>query len=42
MLAADWVHIGAGVSVLVIAIVLLSTIATSAVLGNRMPQQKVI
>ena len=42
MLAADWVHVGAGVSVLVIAIVLLSTIATSAVLGNRMPQQKVI
>jgi tellurite resistance protein TerC len=39
MLATDWIHISAGVSVLVIAIVLLTTIATSAVLGNRMPQQ---
>jgi tellurite resistance protein TerC len=42
MLMTDWIHISAGVSVLVIAIVLLSTIATSAMLGNRMPQQKVI
>jgi tellurite resistance protein TerC len=42
MLAADWVHVSAGVSVLVIAVVLLSTIATSVALGNRMPQQRVI
>jgi predicted tellurium resistance membrane protein TerC len=42
MLATDRVHISAGVSVLVIAIVLLTTIATSALVGNRMPQQKVI
>jgi hypothetical protein len=42
MLATDWVHISAGVSVLVIAIVLLSTIATSALLGNRMPATDVV
>jgi tellurite resistance protein TerC len=39
MLATEWVHISAGVSVLVIAVVLLSTIAMSALVGNRMPQQ---
>jgi hypothetical protein len=40
MLASDWVHISAGASVLVIGIVLLTTIAASALLGNRVAQHK--
>jgi tellurite resistance protein TerC len=40
MLANNWVHISPGMSVLVIAIVLLTTLAASAWLGNRVPQQK--
>jgi tellurite resistance protein TerC len=36
MLVANWIHVSAGVSVLVIAIVLLATIAASALLGNKM------
>jgi len=35
MLASDWVHISAGVSVLVIAAVLVPTILASVLLGNR-------
>jgi hypothetical protein len=34
MLAADWIHISAVASVLVIGVVLLATIAASALLGN--------
>src|SRR3989441_4643457 len=40
MLANDWVHISAGASVLIIAIVLLTTIAASALLGNRVAEYK--
>jgi tellurite resistance protein TerC len=40
MLANNWVRISAGVSVLVIAIVLLTTLAASALLGGRVAQQK--
>jgi tellurite resistance protein TerC len=42
MLASEWVHISAGVSVLVIGVVLLPTILASAFFGNRVPQQKQI
>jgi TerC family integral membrane protein len=35
MLATDWVHVSAGASVLVIAVVLLATTAASVWLGNR-------
>jgi len=40
MLANDWVHISAPVSVLVIGIVLLTTIAASVLLGNRVAAHK--
>jgi tellurite resistance protein TerC len=40
MLASDWVDISAGASVLVILLVLLTTIAASALLANRMAPQK--
>jgi tellurite resistance protein TerC len=39
MLTNDWVQISAGMSVLVIAIVLLTTISASALLGNSVAQQ---
>jgi tellurite resistance protein TerC len=42
MLANGWVHISPGVSVLVIGIVLLATIAASALLGKRVPQRRAI
>jgi tellurite resistance protein TerC len=41
MLANDWIHIGAGASVLVIGIVLIATIAASALRGNSASQDKV-
>jgi tellurite resistance protein TerC len=34
MLASDWVHVSAGVSVLIIAVVLLATIAASVWRGS--------
>jgi TerC family integral membrane protein len=40
MLAADWIHISAVASVLVIGVVLLATIAASALLGNRVAQRR--
>jgi tellurite resistance protein TerC len=40
MLASDRVHISAGASALVIAVVLLPTILASALLDNTLPQQK--
>ena len=40
MLTNDRVHVSAGASVLVIGVVLLTTIAASAWIGNRAPQQK--
>jgi hypothetical protein len=41
MLTNEWIHISAGVSVLVIASILLTTIAVSALIGNRPAQNKV-
>jgi tellurite resistance protein TerC len=41
MLTNEWIHISAGVSVLVIASILLTTIAASALIGNRPAQNKV-
>jgi tellurite resistance protein TerC len=35
MLAGDWIHIGPGASVLVIALVLLTTTAASVLAGNE-------
>lgn len=40
MLANNWVHIGPGMSVLAIAIVLLTTLAASAFFGGRLAQQE--
>jgi tellurite resistance protein TerC len=40
MLASDWVHISAAASVLVIGIVLVTTIAASALLSDRAAQRK--
>ena len=42
MLASDWVHISAGASVLVIGVVLLTTIAASALIANRAARQNEI
>ena len=42
MLASDWVHISAGVSVLVIGVVLLTTIGASALIANRAARQNEI
>jgi len=40
MLANDWVHISAGASVMVIGVVLLTTIAVSALIGNKAALKK--
>ena len=40
MLTSDWVHVSAGVSLLVIGVVLLTTIAASIAAGNRVAQHK--
>jgi tellurite resistance protein TerC len=39
MLTNEWVQISAGMSILVIAIILLTTIGASALLGNRVAQE---
>jgi tellurite resistance protein TerC len=39
MLTNNWIPISAGMSVLIIAIVLLTTIGASVLIGNRVPQQ---
>jgi tellurite resistance protein TerC len=40
MLTARWIHITAGMSVLVIAIVLLTTLAASGLFGHNVPEQR--
>ena len=42
MLANEWIHISAGMSVLVIALVLVTTIAASVLSGNRLAPQNVV
>ena len=39
-LPVGWIHVSAGVSVLMIGIVLLATIAASALLGNTVARRK--